>query len=142
MSENVDLVRSIYADWERGDWGEVWWAAPTIEFVIADGPDQRTIAGLDAMTHAWREFLAAWSGYAVTAEQFRELDGERVLVLLHATGRGKASGADIAPGSERGANVFTIAHGAVTRLAIFFDHRRALVEVGLAEEGENDARRE
>jgi len=127
----VELVRAIYAAWERGDWGDAWWAAPAIEFVFADGPDQRTITGLEAMSLGWRDFLAAWRDYAVAAEQFRELDGGRVLVLLRATGRGKASAADIAPGGERGANIFAIAEGAVTRLAIYFDHRHALDDLGL-----------
>ena len=36
--ENVELVRSVYAGWERGDWGATEWADPEIEHVVADGP--------------------------------------------------------------------------------------------------------
>jgi hypothetical protein len=39
VSSNLELMRSIYSAWERGDFGAVEWADPDIEFVVADGPD-------------------------------------------------------------------------------------------------------
>src|ERR1700737_2556564 len=95
MSENLDLVRSIYATWERGDYSSVAWADPEIEFVFADGPEPGTWRGGVGMLAGFRGWLKAWEDYRVVADEFRELDGERVFVLTHNSGRGKASGLEI-----------------------------------------------
>lgn len=133
MSSNLDLVRSIYTSWERGDWGADEWADARIEFVVADGPDPKSIEGKEAMAAEWRAFLTAWTDYTIYAEEYRELDEHRVLVRLNASGRGKASGAEIAGGSARGANIFHIEDGRVKRLVIYFDHHDALADLGIEE---------
>ncbi len=134
MSENLRLVRAILADWEHGDFRAVDWADPQIEYAIADEPGSRMGRGVPAMASIWREFLSAWDGYRVEAREYRELDEERVLVALKPRGRGKASGLDIGArtGGRGSANVFHLRGGKVTRLVSYFDHERALADVGLA----------
>jgi ketosteroid isomerase-like protein len=60
MSANVDLLRSLYARWERGDFsGAATWAHPEIEFVIADcGPESGSWIGVASLEEAWRAILA------------------------------------------------------------------------------------
>jgi ketosteroid isomerase-like protein len=137
VATNLDLVRSLYADWERGDWSSVDWAHPEIEFVAADGPAPWTVRGVAALGDAWREFLDTWQEWRVEAEEYRELDGERVLVLIRIGGRGKASGLDVGQMSAKGANLFHIRSGKVTRLALYWDRDRALADVGLPSEADS-----
>jgi ketosteroid isomerase-like protein len=133
VSANLDLVRSIYTPWERGDYGSTVWAHPQIEFVIADLPDQDISKGVAAATNAWREFLNAWEGHRVEAEEYRELDAQRVLVLGRFVAQGKTSGLDLRQTRTEGANVFHIRDGTVTRLVIYFDRDRALADLGLVQ---------
>jgi hypothetical protein len=45
-SANVELVRSIYAGWQRGEFISAEWAHPDIEVVFADGPTAGTWRGI------------------------------------------------------------------------------------------------
>jgi len=56
VSANLDLARSICADWERGDFSSVAWAHPDIEYSIAGGPEPGS-CGVGAMTERSREQL-------------------------------------------------------------------------------------
>jgi ketosteroid isomerase-like protein len=125
---NLDAVRSIYAAWERGDYGSNEWADPEIEVVIVDGPDPSSWWGLTAMAERWREVLSAWEGYRSAAEEFREIDSDHVFVLAHISGRGKTSGLETEQGA---ANLFTLRSGKVTRLVIYWDRDRAFADLAL-----------
>jgi ketosteroid isomerase-like protein len=128
MSENLDLVRSIYADWERGDFRQTAeWAHPEFEYVQVGGPHPGT------WIEGFRSLLGAWTDFQSTAESYRELDAERVLTFAHAGGRGKASGVEIPMAQTRHAALFHIREGKVIRLVLYFDPNRALADLGLEE---------
>ena len=136
MSSNLDLVRSIFADWERGDFSSVEWAHPEIEFVMVGGPSPGTWTGLAGIAEAARDFVSAWEDLRTDADEYRELEDEQVLVLDHRSGRGKTSGLELSQIRTRGAHLFHIRDGKVTRLVRYMDRDRAFADLGLAPEGD------
>lgn len=130
-SANLDLVRSIYSDWERGDFSRADWADPQIECISIDGPDPGRVTGRAAMVDETDSFMGAWERFRLEAEDYRELDDERVLVLHLRRGRGKLSGFEIEDLAARGARLFHVRGGKVARLALYWDRDRALADLGL-----------
>jgi ketosteroid isomerase-like protein len=133
MSENLDLVRSIYAGWERGDYSVTDWANPDIEFVVIDGPWPGTWTGLAGIAQGFRDWSTAWEDYRVEADEYRELNGERILVFYRRSGRGKTSGLELAQIQTNGAVLFHVRDGKVTKSVFYFDRDRALADLGLKE---------
>jgi len=99
-STNLDLVRSIYAAFERGDFSSVEWAHSEIELVIADGPDPSVSTGLVGMLEGGSTILDAWEDWRPEVEEYRELDGERVLVLTRRLARQNEPRAGVVPRSQ------------------------------------------
>jgi ketosteroid isomerase-like protein len=132
-SANLDLVRSIYAPWERGDFSAVDWAHPEIEYVIVGGPTPGSWNGHAGMAEPNRDFLSAWEDVRVEIDECRELDAGRVLVLHRRSGRGKMSGVELEQIGEKGAWLFHLRDGKVTRLVGYHDADHALTDLGLEE---------
>jgi hypothetical protein len=82
----------------------------------------------------WRNFLNAWEGYRAEAVEYRELDDERVLVVIRRSGRGKRSGVDLEQIASEGAVLYHLRDGKVTKQIVYFDRDRALAHLGLAVE--------
>src|SRR5579859_2663293 len=133
MSENLDLVRSIFAAWESGEYRSAEWAHPEIEFVIADGPSPGRWTGLAGLGQAAREQLNAWQALRFEADRYHELDDERVLVLMHFSARGKRSGLELGQVRTDGATLFHVCGGKVTRYVFYWQRDRALADLGLEE---------
>jgi ketosteroid isomerase-like protein len=133
MSENLDLVRSIYADLARGDFDRGFrtvseWMHPEFEWVVADGPTAGRFKGVAGMEESAYRMLDAWEELRFEGEEYRELDDERVLVLDHRIGRGKGSGVEV---TTKGATVCHIREGRATQLVSYWNRGRALADLGL-----------
>jgi ketosteroid isomerase-like protein len=131
--ENVELVRSICKAWEHGDFRSAAWAHPEIEFERADESQLLRWSGLAGLAEGWRDFLNAWDGFRVRVDEYRQIDSERVIVFTHQSGRGKTSGLDLGQAQSKGACLFHVRGGKVTRLVVFTSHEQALIAAGLSE---------
>jgi ketosteroid isomerase-like protein len=131
-SENLEIVRSVYAAWEGGDFSSAEWADPDIEFVSADGPTPGTWTGVSGMAESWGEVLSAFDALHVKVDEYRELDDHRILVLFRFDGRGKTSGLDLGQMQAEVANLLFLLEGKVTRLVTYWDRDRALADLDLS----------
>jgi ketosteroid isomerase-like protein len=127
-SPNLDLVRVIYAAVARGDYASAEWADPTIEYVVIDGPEPGTRTGLEGISEAVRTMFGVFEDLRDEAEDYRELDEARVLVLSRFSGRGRASGLAV---GQKAAQVFELRDGKVIRITVYMDRDRALADLGL-----------
>jgi ketosteroid isomerase-like protein len=89
------------------------------------------VAGLGEVM---RDFMSAWKGFRGEAYDYRELDDERVLVLIHMRGRGKTSGLELEQLGAKAAALYHVRDGKVTRVVQYLDSDRALADLGLAPE--------
>ena len=128
---NLEVVHSIYAGWERGDFRSSDWAHRDIEFVYVGGPEPAAARGVEAMDAAWREWLRDWIGFRAVPVEYRVLDDRRILVLVRNFGRGRLSGLEL---TERSVgNYFEFEGGLVSKLVVYLDGARALTDLGLEE---------
>jgi len=131
VSDNLDLVRSLYADWEGGDYTSSEWAHPEIEWVIVDGPDPGVWRGVAGMADGFRSSMGVWKDVHAEVQEYRELDNDRVLVLEWRRARGKASGLELKQMRAEGAVLFHLRDGKVARLAFYWDRERAFADLGV-----------
>jgi ketosteroid isomerase-like protein len=129
--ENVEIVRRVYAAWEKGDFSTAEAFDPYVRVVWVDPmlAERAETMGLRDTRRNMREFLDAYERMTATAERIIDA-GDRVAVVSSWRGRGKASGVEFA---ERQGSVWTISDGKVTRIVNYRDPAEALEAAGLSE---------
>jgi ketosteroid isomerase-like protein len=125
---NIELLKSIYADWARGEYWRLDIFDPAIDFVT-DYPEKRSYHGPDGITEGWRSWLSAWNDFTTRADDVIPAGDGHYVVLVHLSGRGKESGVPI---EADAANLVTISDGKIVRFQLFMKREDALDAVGLS----------
>jgi ketosteroid isomerase-like protein len=95
MSENLDLLRSIFAAWERGDFASgIEPLAADIRYSAAQPEGQAIASGRVEMARFLRDFLASWDRYWIELHDLQEVAPDRFLATATQYGSGKDSGAE------------------------------------------------
>ncbi len=124
-------MRSIYADWERGDFSHVEWADLDIEWTLVDGLSPGTWRGLAGM--ATTSALGGATSEEAPRIEYRELDDERVLVLQSALAGAeeRAESRSGATTDERRDISSTSPTARSAKLVLYSVRDRALSDLGL-----------
>src|SRR5215212_8784628 len=122
--ENVNAVRAVYEEWEKGNFrAGVDLYDPLVLFIpLADFPAAGHYLGTDGVSEFMRGFLAAWTNLTMAAEDVIEA-GDSVVVTTRWRGVGKESGART---EKRVFDVWTFRGRAVVRVQFFPDRADAL----------------
>jgi ketosteroid isomerase-like protein len=125
---DIEIVRSVYERWGRGDFATPDVFDPDVQTIWADEiPGLNESRGLAALGASVRTWLEAWERCSIEAESLHEGDGcVVVLYLAHARHRGSTTELD-----WRGAHVWTMRDGKAIKLQAFIDPQEAAADAGI-----------
>jgi ketosteroid isomerase-like protein len=131
MSENVEIVRSIYEAVNRRDFDAAFRdLAPDVEFTTPPrGPTAGTYRGREEIQGFGRELFGAFETWTYEPEEFIE-SGDQVVVVNKARMQPRGSSAEI---ELRNGNLWTIRDGKVVSMRVFAKPEEALEAAGLRE---------
>ena len=129
--ENVDALRAVYDEWEKGDFragGDL--LDPDVLFMPrTDLPDSGRYLGPEGIAEFMRGWLKAWTDFTVAAQEFIEAENS-VVVAVRIEGIGPESRT---PTGLHFFDVWTFRGRAVVRRQQYRDRADALEAVGLRE---------
>ena len=131
--ENVEIVRGIYAEWERGNMTagvDLFHPEIAFESFMPDANERVVANGPGEVETFMSEFLAQWRDYRLTGDEFRKVGADKVVVSGSQAAIGRQSGVAVESPMY---SVWTFRGGEVVHLLFDPDHRKALEAAGLRE---------
>jgi ketosteroid isomerase-like protein len=126
--ENVEIVRRHLEAYLAGD-NETALAAydPAVEFDTSVRPDGRVHRGRQGVAEAMRVWTGAFENWRLDVKEYIDA-GDKVLVVVRESGRGKGSGLEI---DQDAFGVFTLRDGRIVHWKGFVDRNDALKAAGI-----------
>ena len=125
--ENVEIIRRAFSDYAReGIKPGRGYLAPDVVWNPTDETPQHGEEAVLAYMERWEN---EWEDLKTVAEDFTG-SGDRVLVTVHFSGRGRLSGIEV---DARTYEVYTLNDGKIVRMDEFSDKAEALEAAGLSE---------
>jgi ketosteroid isomerase-like protein len=128
-AENVELVETALAAWNRGEldvFGEI--VAEDIVWLEVSGwleNQGQEVRGREVLIRNHRELLDAWETYRLELQETHALD-DQVIAVVREVGRGRASGVEV---DGLWGYVITISDGKLARVEAYRDPEKALAKL-------------
>ena len=129
--ENVEIVRLILAEWERGDFrAPVKLLDPemTFETFMPDAKEKVVAHGTAEFQAFTRDWLAQWRSYRIVGERFQAVGRDKVFASVRQVAIGQHSGVEV---ESPGFSLWTLRAGKVIKLSLHYDRDMALEAAGL-----------
>ena len=132
--ENVEIVRGLYSEWEKGNFWSADLYAPDVEWHWSSAAKAvrggaASYKGLDEIGAAMREWVTEWGWWSISADKLIDV-GDRVVVVTTLRASLKGGRGEV---HDQGADVITLRDGKVICMEIYDTPEEALGAVGLGE---------
>jgi ketosteroid isomerase-like protein len=92
--ENIEIIRSVFGAFERGDLGEMFeWVTDDVITHRVE-PDDAVYHGKEGFLEAVADWIEGFADWTVAPEEFFDV-GDSVVVRVHQTARGASSGVPV-----------------------------------------------
>jgi ketosteroid isomerase-like protein len=122
--ENVELVRRTFDAYNRGDYAAA--AAELAPDVVWEVGQEEPARGPEAVQAMWERWDSAWNDMETVPEDFVAA-GDKVVVTVHYTARGKGSGVVV---RDLVFDLYTLRDGKCVRKQEFETREEALAAAG------------
>jgi ketosteroid isomerase-like protein len=122
--ESMEVVRRGFEAWDRQDYeAAAAHFSPDVEIDASERVlNPAVYRGMDGAMRFRDEIAETWEEFHVEIEDMLPA-GDEVVVLVHSTGQGRASGAQV---DSRAAWVVAVVDGKVSRMRLYRDREEAL----------------